>query len=67
MLQNLLSDDEDNSIADDVDSVAVVESDHFENHAVVDTPQVSPRKKRVRASGRDDWFSVPYNTSLAFS
>ena len=46
MLQNLLSDDE-CSGAEDIDSAAAFDSDHFEPNVVEEVPRVTPRKRRV--------------------
>lgn len=48
VLQNLLSDDEDNSVIDDVESTTLGDSDHYEVDSVDDIPQAPPRKKRVK-------------------
>ena len=46
VLQNLLSEDEDNSIADDVESTTAVDSDHFEVVSLEEVRQPTPRKKK---------------------
>ena len=47
VLQNLLSDDECSGAEDGIEAAAGLDSDHYEPDVVSESPQLSPRKKRV--------------------